>query len=256
MRLALLLSSLVWGSGIIYAPAYAQGAPSQGVPAPLGGEYIVRVLVAPKLETTLASPMLGRIRTLNASLGSSFKKGERLVVFYCEERNARVAMGQAEVAAARENHEAKLRLQGLQSAAEIEVALAAAALEKARAQLALYRTQAAECIIRAPFTGRVAKLYVKEQQSVTAGQSLIDVISEGTPKLRLNVPSKWLTWLTMGRVFTVTIDENYHTYKATVTAINARVDAASQSVELEAEVNNPGPELLPGMSGTALFDTH
>ena len=250
MRLALLLSSLVWGSGLVYPQAHAQG-----VPAPLGGEYIVRVLVAPQHETTLASPMLGRIRTLNASLGSRFKKGDRLVVFYCEERAARTAMGQAEVAAARENHEAKLRLQGLQSAAEIEVALAAAALEKARAQLALYRTQAAECIIRAPFTGRAAKLYVKADQSVTAGQPLVDIISEGTPKLRLNVPSKWLTWLEKGRVFTVTIDENYRTYKATVTAINARVDAASQSVELEAEVNNPGPELLPGMSGTALFDT-
>jgi len=249
MRPGLLLISLVWGAGSIYSPVHAQD-----VRAPLGGEYIVRVLVAPQVETTLASPLLGRVRTLNVSLGSGFEKGKPLVVFYCEEQAARVAMGAAEVAAARENHEAKLRLQGLQSAAEIEVALAAAALEKARAQLALYRTQAAECVMRAPFAGRAAKVYVKPHQSVTAGQPLIDIVSDGPPKLRLNVPSKWLAWLKIGRVFTVTIDENYHTYQAEVTAINARVDAASQSVELEAAVKNPGPELLPGMSGTALFD--
>ncbi len=250
MKVAVLLLSLVVGAGSIYSQAHAQG-----ISAPLGGDYIVRVLVASEIETTLASPLLGRVRKLNVSLGSGFRKGETLVVFYCEEQAARTAMGAAEVAAARENHEAKLRLQGLQSAAEIEVALAAAALEKARAQLALYRTQAAECVMKAPFAGRAAKVHVKPHQSVTAGQPLVDIVSDAPPKLRLNVPSKWLAWLKIGRVFTVTIDENYRTYQGQVTAINARVDAASQSVELEAAVKNPGPELLPGMSGTALFDT-
>lgn len=249
MRRTLVLFSLAWGAG--GAHAYAQ-APA--TPLPPQGEYIVRVLVTPQLETTLSSPLLGRIRSVNATLGANFGKGKQLVTFYCDEQAARVAMGVAEVAAARENHEAKLRLQGLQSAAEIEVALAAAALEKARAQLTLFRTQAAECIVRAPFAGRAARIHVKPHQSVTAGQRLIDIVSEGPPKLRLNVPSKWLAWLTRGRPFMVTIDETYRSYKAHVTAINARVDAASQSVELEGVVDNPGPELLPGMSGTALFD--
>ena len=249
MRIGVFLFSLSWGAVSIYSQANAQA-----IRSPLGGEYVVRVLVAPEIETTLASPLLGRLRSLNVSLGSRFEKGNPLVVFYCEEQAARTAMGAAEVAAARENHEAKLRLQGLQSAAEIEVALAAAALEKARAQLALYQTQAAECIVKAPFAGRAAKIHVKPHQSVTAGQPLVDIVNEAPPKLRLNVPSKWLAWLTRGRVFTVTIDETYRTYQARVTAINARVDAASQTVELEATVNNPGPELLPGMSGTAMFD--
>jgi len=249
MKTPLFLLSLAWGVG-----ACCFHAQAQTVPMPPQGEYVVRVLVTPQLETTLSSPILGRVRNVNVTLGAAFKKGETLVQFYCEEQAARVAMGVAEVAAARENHEAKLRLQGLQSAAEIEVALAAAALEKARAQLALYRTQAALCIIRAPFAGRVAKIHIKPHQSVTAGQALIDIVGVGPPKLRLNVPSKWLAWLTRGRSFTVTIDETYRSYKAHITAINARVDAASQSVEVEGLVDNPGPELLPGMSGTALFD--
>lgn len=249
MRLAIFLFSLAWGGGACYFQAQAQTPP-----LPPQGEYVVRVLVTPQMETTLSSPVLGRIRSINVTLGAAFEKGKLLVRFYCDEQAARVAIGVAEVAAARENHEAKLRLQGLQSAAEIEVALAAAALEKARAQLALYRTQAAECIVRAPFTGRAAKIHVKPHQSVTAGQPLIDIVSEDPPKLRLNVPSRWLAWLAVGRTFTVTIDETYRSYQARVTAINARVDAASQSVEIEGVVTKPGPELLPGMSGTALFD--
>ena len=205
-------------------------------------------------SVTLAGRQLAKAEEAARAIESRFKVAIRAIETPDAASRA-AAVAEAEVAAARENHEAKLRLQGLQSAAEIEVALAAAALEKARAQLALYKTQAAECVMRAPFSGRAAKVHVKPHQSVTAGQPLVDIISEAPPKLRLNVPSKWLTWLKLGRVFTATIDENYRTYQATVTAINARVDAASQSVELEAEVNNPGPELLPGMSGTALFDT-
>jgi multidrug efflux pump subunit AcrA (membrane-fusion protein) len=38
-----------------------------------------------------------------------------------------------------------------------------------------------------------------------------------------------------------------------VSAINARVDAVAQSIELEAEVRDPAGELLPGMSGIADF---
>ena len=236
-------------AGSAYTPAQAQPVPRQAT-----GEYVVRVLVAPQLETSLASPMLGRVLSLNVSLGSTFAKGKALVVFDCQEQNARVAMAAAEIAAARENHEAKLRLQGLQAAAEVEVALAAAALDKARAQSALYRAQAAQCTVTAPFAGRAAKVHVKPHQSVTAGQPLVDIVQGTAPKLRLNVPSKWLAWLTLGRVFTVVIDETSRIYQARVAAINARVDAASQTIELEATVDKPGPELLPGMSGTAQFD--
>jgi len=224
------------------------------VPREAAGEYLVRVLVAPQLEATLGSPMFGRVRSLNVSLGSLFAKGKALVVFDCKEQAARVAMAAAEVAAARENHEAKLRLQGLQATAEVEVALAAAALDKARAQRTLYRAQAAQCTVSAPFDGRAAKVHIKPHQSVTAGQPLIDIVQGTPPKLRLNVPSKWLAWLANGRVFTVVIDETSRIYQARVTAINARVDAASQTIELEATVDKPGPELLPGMSGTAKFD--
>lgn len=249
MRLTALVFSLAWGVGGIHAQTLAQGLPRSGA-----GEYVVRALVAPQTESALSSAMPGRVRNVYVSLGADFKKGALLLDFFCEEQVARRSMGQAEVAAARENHEAKLRLQGLQSAAEVEVALAAAALEKARAQLTLYEVQVAQCSVKAPFEGRVARIQVKIHQAVTAGQPLIDVVSGTPPKLRLNVPSKWLAWLTRGRTFTVTIDETSRSYKARVTAINARVDAASQSIELEATVSNPGPELLPGMSGNANFD--
>jgi RND family efflux transporter MFP subunit len=213
----------------------------------------IRVLLTPELETTLVSPILGRLRAVNVTLGASFPKGRVLVAFDCQEQQARVNMGQAELIAARENHEAKLRLQGLQQAGEVEVNLAAAAVNKALAQLDLYRTQASQCVVVAPFAGRAVKVHVKPFQGVQAGAPLVEIVSAGPFKLRLNVPSKWLPWLKPGTPFEVTIDETGKTYAARISAINARVDAASQSIEVEGSIENRSGELLAGMSGAARF---
>jgi len=213
----------------------------------------IRVLLTPEIETTLVSPMLGRINAVNVTLGSSFQKGRVLVDFDCQEQQARIGMGQAELVGARENHEAKLRLQGLQQAGDVEVNLAAAAVDKAQAQLALYRTQAAQCVVAAPFSGRAVKIHVKAFQGVQAGAPLVEIVSSGALKLRMNVPSKWLQWLKSGTPFEVTVDETGRKYTARVTAINARVDAASQSIEVEGSIDNRSGDLLAGMSGSARF---
>jgi RND family efflux transporter MFP subunit len=240
MNLARLLGALLFAAAATHAVAQT------------GGDQI-RVLLTPELETTLVSPILGRVRAVNVTLGAGFQKGRVLVDFDCQEQQARVNMGKAEVVAAREQHEAKLRLQGLQQAGDVEVNLAAAALEKAQAQVELYRTQANQCVVTAPFSGRAVKVHVKPFQGVQAGAPLVEIVSSGPFKLRLNVPSKWLGWIKPGTPFEVTIDETGKTYAARITAINARVDAASQSIEIEGSIENRGGELLAGMSGAARF---
>ncbi len=59
--------------------------------------------------------------------------------------------------------------------------------------------------------------------------------------------------IAVGSHFEVSIDETGKTYPAQVTAINARVDAVAQTVELEGRIEGRPSELLPGMSGDARF---
>jgi membrane fusion protein (multidrug efflux system) len=235
------------------AAAGGESAPGANAAVPPGAGGSVRVLVAAEQEATLFSQSIGHIRTVNATLGSAFKAGATLVGFDCEEQNARVKMAQAESAGARETYNAKLRLQGLQSAGEVEVNLAASGAEKAAAEANLYRAQAAYCAIKAPFDGRVVSLHVKAYETVNQGAPLLDIISDGPLKLRLNVPSVWLKWLKMGDTFRVRIEETGKEYAARTTAINGRVDAVSQSIEIEGTIADRAPDLLPGMSGTAFF---
>lgn len=222
-------------------------------PAAASNDSGVRVLLVPSRETTLAAQMVGRLELVPSKIGQGYGQGETVIRFDCEEHQARLKMAIAEFNAAREGHEAKIRLQGLQSAGEVEVSLAAAQREKARAGVELSKSQLRECTISAPFAGRVVKLHVKRHQSVTVGTPLVDFVSSEPPKMRLNVPSKWLQWLKEGTRFEVFIDETGRYYVGKVIGKNARVDAVSQSIEVEAVVEGKSADLLPGMSGTATF---
>lgn len=211
----------------------------------------MRVLLVANFETTLSSPTTARIVNLNASIGMPFASGQALVVFDCEEHQARLKMSQAELSAAQETMDAKVRMQGLEQASAVEVALAAAAVNKARGQIQLNQTLIGQCTIKAPWPGRVAKVHVRNHMSVTPGLALVDLVRSGPLRLKLNLPSKMVTSVRKGTPLTVAIDETGKSYEARVNAVNSRVDPVSQTVEIEAVLAQVYADLLPGMSGVA-----
>ena len=213
-----------------------------------------RVLLMPQRETTLVSQTISQVREITGGLGNSFKKGATLVRFDCGQPVARRDIARAAVGSAQQNLAAKERLKALKAAGGVEVEMARATLDKAKAELQLAQVQIGQCRIRAPYNGRIVRQYVRQYQGVKAGDPLLEIVATGALKLRLNVPSRWLKWLKPGVKFEIAIDETGKTYPASVSALNARVDAASQSIEIEGLVQGKHPELLAGMSGTARFE--
>lgn len=223
---------------------------------PLSDPMAIRVLLAADQETTLVSQMPGTIDRLNASLGKSIKKGEKLVELNCAEARARAQMAAAEVAGAQENLRTKSELRKLNAVGDSELRLVRSAAERASAGLALTQAQARYCTVQAPFSGRIAKVYAKQFQSISAGGPLLDMVSDGPIRLRLNVPSAMLPSLRLGSAFSIAVLETGKHYAARVSAINARVDAVAQTLEIEGRLQDQPPELLPGMTGTATFTEH
>ncbi|MEE8618146.1 MAG: HlyD family efflux transporter periplasmic adaptor subunit [Nitrosomonadaceae bacterium] len=221
------------------------------------GTEKVRVLLIPDQETTVSrsgsSLAAARINKLNVTLGSTFSAGKTLITFNCNVPRARLDMSKAELSGAVETHTAKLRMQGLEQAGDVEVALAASVVAKARAEVKLGELQISYCSITAPWDGRVAKVYVRNHMTVTPGQPMLDLVKSGPLRLRVNIPSRLLSQLRIDSKFEVTIDETEKTYQAIVVAINSRVDAVSQTVEIEGLMTQRFPELLAGMSGTAIM---
>jgi membrane fusion protein, multidrug efflux system len=222
-------------------------------PAPLPEALAVRVLLMPDVETVLVAQMVGRITALNASLGSRVTAGQVVVSLDCSESTAKLKMSEAELASARDSYDNKLRLKGLDAAGDVEVSLAASQVDRAKGQIEMTTAQIQACTVLAPFSGSVSKLYVKPHQGVNLGQQLFEMVSDGAPRLRLNVPSKWMRALKTGTGFNIAIEETGKSYRANVSAINTRVDPVAQTIEIEGRVVGKAPGLLPGMSGLARF---
>lgn len=242
-------------TGFIWVAANSMAAAQSSTPTLSAAISPTRVLLVPDKETTLSSTIAARIVLFNGSLGYSFKSGDLLVGFDCEENLARADMSKAELAGAIDQHEAKVKMQGLGQASDVEVALAASAVNKAKGQLTLNQSQVSQCKVYAPWGGRVAKANVKNFMTVTPGQPMLELVNDGPLKLKLNAPSKLLGKLRLGSRFEITIDETGGKYPATITAINSRVDPVSQTVELEARMTRSYRELLSGMSGATDFSS-
>lgn len=268
-RMALALMLGLWAG---LGTALAQAADAGGVPplpdlppvpampaAPQSPWFVpvsedpnaIRVLLSPELETTLASQMVGRIVELHAGLGEAVKAGQPLASFDCNEWEARLKMARAEYSAARETLGVKQRLHKLQAAGDLEVSMARAEVHKTAAAIEVAQAQLAHCVVTAPFDGQVVKVHVKPHQGVNIGAPLVELVSDGPLKLRLNVPSRLLRQVQVGTPIEVDILETGNSYVAYVSAVNARVDAVAQTIELEAVLKGVAAELLPGMSGVA-----
>lgn len=230
--------------GVTALPLHAEDAPT--------GNGMVRFLVLANRESPLSSVVAGRVAKVNVQLGDTVAAGKVLATLDCSDLTARRNAAQAEYHGAQLRYEAKAKLQGLNSAAQLEVGLAAAEVNRTKGQMGIFDAQLAQCRFVAPFDGRVARVYVKEGQGVAAGGGVIDIVGSGTLKERLNVPSNWIVWLKPGVTLDATVGETGKHYPLTVTNISARVDAVSQTVEIEAAFPEKVDDVLPGMSGQAV----
>lgn len=263
-RLARAVALTAWSlaafapSAPLVAAAPADHAPAPAPSAPPASDAdaadpSLRVLLVPARETTLVAQMVGTVQRLGGDIGTSFVAGAPLVSIDCGEVTAKLNMAQAELTAARDQLDTKRRLRSLNAAGDLEVSQATSQVDRASAQVDVHRAQSRQCRANAPFAGRIVKLHVREFQGVNIGQPLVDIVSSGPLKVRLNAPSKWLGWLKIGAPFEIAVDETGRNYPARVTAINGRVDAASQSIEVEGSLQQASAELLAGMSGQARF---
>jgi RND family efflux transporter MFP subunit len=117
-------------------------------------------------------------------------------------------------------------------------------------ELELDKTQ-----VRAPFSGIVARRYVREGQQVAKGDRLFWVTAEGPLRMRFTVPEKFVGVLKVGRQLAMTVsDFPGKEYKARVLQLSPIVDPTSGTFDGMVEVvGAPGP-LRPGMNAILRID--
>ncbi len=223
---------------------------------PANAAASTRFITKSPQEAQLASQMSGKLLRFLVQDGSSFRKGDKLAEFDCSERQAQLDRARASYDKADKTESSQKQLHDMKAISDLDYEIAGATLREAKADVALAQSQVSQCFILAPYAGRVVRRIANQYENMTVGSPVMQIVETGPLRLELLVPSSWLRWLRQGTVFSIHVDELGVTYKATVTSVGARVDAASQTIDIRAGISGQAPGMLPGMSGTADFGVH
>ena len=214
----------------------------------------VRALLVPVLETTLSSRMAGRIVKMDGKEGERFTRGQKLIAFDCEVQHSHLKKARAKLLAAQKTHASNLQLREYDSVGELELGLSATEVKSTQADVEVIRAKLKRCDIHAPFDGRIVELLAHPYESVSEHQPLMAILDDSQLEVRLYIPSWWLSWVQNDTTFNIKVDETGKSYPARITRLGAKVDPASQSLEITAVIVGEHKELLSGMSGTAVFN--
>jgi RND family efflux transporter MFP subunit len=111
--------------------------------------------------------------------------------------------------------------------------------------------------IRSPFSGIVARRYVREGQQVAKGDRLFWVTAEAPLRMRFTLPEKYLGTLKRGQQLPLTIpDFPNEPHTAKVVELSPVVDPTSGTFDGLVEVTGVVGRLRPGMSAILCIETH
>jgi len=109
--------------------------------------------------------------------------------------------------------------------------------------------------IRAPFSGVVARRYVRQGQQVARGDRLFWVTAEGPLGMRFTLPEKFIGRLKKGQVLRMmTPNLPDKKYQVRVVQVSPVVDPASSTIEVTVELEGKPGSLRPGMDASVSLE--
>ena len=254
------------------APARAQGsaaapgaAPAAAAaPGPATGPAPVEVAKVETLTLTdevhavgslkasqgvmLRPEVSGRVAKLGFANGTAVKRGQLLVQLDDTLQRAQLQQAEAQASIARTNLQRSKELLGQGFVSQSAVDQNGAALEVAEAQVALAQAQLARMKVLAPFDGTAGLRAVNIGDYVKDGADLVNIEDLSSLTVQFALPERTIDRLRAGQPVEVKLDAlPGRTFKGRVIAVDSQVDANGRALQVQAQVENPGLLLKPGM---------
>lgn len=113
-----------------------------------------------------------------------------------------------------------------------------------------------ETWVRSPITGVVAAKSMEAGEMVKPDSVIATVMNIASVFLAMNVNEKDLKKIKNGQMVAFTVDAlGEENFKAKIARITPVLDLKTRTVEIKAEIGNPGNRLLPGMFARAKIET-
>ena len=243
----------------IYLADYSEIEPAAGEEeqeSPVDGQQIdVEAVLVPQKVTVISSSRDGRINHIFVDNGDTFKKGDVLIEYDCDDLNAETEIVEAEKLLVEKKTAGTEKLFKLDLISDLEKMDTQTKAKQLDARIRLYQAKMDQCRIYAGFDGRVTNRLANDNEYTRTDRVLMEIASLEPLRAEFLIPSKWLRWVNVGAPLDIILNETDKTYGAHITRIHGEVDPVSQSIQVVATLDHYDDPLLPGMSGQAELDT-
>jgi membrane fusion protein (multidrug efflux system) len=198
--------------------------------------------------TDLSTEVAGQVRTVKFRSGQNVGVGDVLVELNADAEKAQLAAMEAAADLARTTLARDRGQLAAHAVSQATIDADESDLKSKTAQVEQQRAVIEKKLIRAPFAGRTGITTVNPGQYLNAGDKVVTLQSIDTLLLDFNVPQRELGRVGLGAEIAAGVDAwPQRVFGGHVTAISPAVDTGTRNVQIEASVNNPKHELLPGM---------
>lgn len=196
----------------------------------------------------IVGEVAGLVQALHFQSGDVVKAGDLLIELDADEEQAQLnaALAAAGLAASVfERDKAQFKVQAVSQA---QLDMDAADVKVKQAEAARLRAMVDKMHIRAPFAGRIGVSSLSPGQYIRQGEVLVSLQANNPILVDFNVPQRQIADLQVGQKVLLGSDAfEGREFHGQISAIDSRVNTATRNVRIEAKVENPEEELLPGM---------
>ena len=215
---------------------------------PLAEEAVAVGSLRANESVTVRSEVAGRIDKVGFTDGARVQRGAILVSLDSSVTAAEVEQTRAELALARANFERTSELAQRNFVSQSAKDQAAANLKVQEARLKLAEARLAKTDIRAPFSGVMGLRNVSPGDFVKDGADLAVLEDISTMKVDLRLPERYFGRVRPGQLVQLSFDSlPGKTFRATIRAIDAQIDANGRSLLARGTLANPDGALRTGM---------
>ena len=241
------------------------GAPQSGAPlgtVEAGGTIVATGEFVTPVRSELSAKLPGRVAKMYVDEGSRVRKGEPVLELETDYTriNLQRAEADAQRAAAAETDasrdlDRKKELIAKQSIPQATFDRTQSAYDQAKAarasaaaQVAMYRQQLEDSVLRSPIDGVVAEKRSDVGQRLQDNTVALVLVQISPLKLRFRVPEKYLAQVAVGQTVKATVDPYPNqVFEGRVATVGGVIDPATRSFFVETEFPNRDGRLKPGL---------
>jgi membrane fusion protein (multidrug efflux system) len=200
----------------------------------------------PDEEVDLAFETSGKIVGINFTEGTRVKKGDLLAKINDRPLQAQLEklVAQLKMAEAKEFRQRSLLDKDAISQESYDQVQTD--VQTINADINLIKSRISETELRAPFDGIIGLRYLSEGSYATSSTKIAKLIKISPIKIEFSIPEKYASEIKIGYPITFNIDGSNEVYKASVYAVDPKIDIETRTIVLRALYPNKDEELKSG----------